>query len=80
MKVGLETALRRHKFVTVETADGDVYVGTLVAVSFEHVKVCTGVQGKPPVLHVDDIETLRTVDKRNPHVAQRTSRRVTVSR
>lgn len=72
----LEEVLRYSRFVTVETVDGDVHVGTLVAVSFEHVKVVSGVQGKPVILHVDDIEMLLPVCPGNPHIEARTSQRI----
>lgn len=68
--VTLSYALSNDSFVTVETVEGDVFVGTLVAVSFEEVKIVSGVRGKPAIVHMNDIETITLADDSNPHIEE----------
>ena len=67
--VTLATAIRNESFVTIETIDGDVYIGVVKPVSFDKVEIVTGMRGRPVVLDIDDIDEIRIADNRNPHVA-----------
>lgn len=69
MRINLTKALRRRAFVTVETAEGEVYIGTLIAADFDSlVAIDSGTRRKPVLLPIADIEEILTVDYSNPHV------------
>lgn len=59
---------RNGEFVTVETEDGQMYVGTLSIVDAHHVIVNTNLPGRNMQLHCDDIEEVVRVNSRNKDV------------
>jgi hypothetical protein len=61
---------RVDNFRTVEVDSGQVFVGCVIPIDADTVKVETGQRGRPLVVSVDDIVEMLPVTKKNPHVAR----------
>ena len=70
MKIPLVKAITGHHFVTVETADADVLIGTVSHRPEGGVIVRSGLPGRPFVLEVHDVIAVRLVDSSHPHVVR----------
>ena len=56
-------------FATVETEDGEVYIGCIVPIDNYTFKMETGLRGRPVVLHMSQVVEVLPVNKSNPHIA-----------
>lgn len=55
-------------FMTVETTDGQVYVGEVQSNRDGTITVRSGLRGHPVVLDPSDVVEVLPADRRNPHI------------
>lgn len=68
MQLTADQAARYGRFVTVETDDAQVFVGTLSALPDGRFTVLSGRAGRPARLDPMNIAEVLTVDALNPHI------------
>jgi len=68
MTTNVTFAIRFGQFCTVETDNGQIYIGTVSQGADGTVIVKSGMPGKPAILDIDSIVEILSVDESNPHI------------